>query len=651
MRMSTGGRSPARKSPSLFSSGPGKTKDGTRRAIERMEAEREARRIAMANRKIERAEEEQRNIAAGNPGDVDFIGQVRSWRQDNAPVSRERETFRGKICICVRKRPVSDKERAKKDHDSVTVRNPTVYVHSAKLKVDGITKYLDHNGFAFDHSFDEAGSTEDVYRYTTFPLVEFVVEGRGGRATCFAYGQTGSGKTHTMSGIQTMVAEDIFAMLHLHEEDDDDGRNAQCRRSETTVTVSFYELYGGRCQDLLNERRMLKILEDGKGEVVVTGLEEFEAENPEELMCLVEKGNRLRTTHATEANDTSSRSHAVCQIALRDKNNGRLKGKLSLVDLAGSERGSDTKSHNRQRRTESAEINKSLLALKECIRALDNGGGQSHVPYRSSKLTLVLKDCFTSPLARTTMVATVSPGASSCDHTINTLRYADRVKEKKVLENSSVHGFRFEKNREKFLESCNDFRDFPNGFYHAKNFNNHTISPGKRTKSKQARSVSPFAQSRSESARVSPPTAHIKQHRSNTTCPFRARMSPYKSPRKNPAVSSESNIAISDAAPSSNITVRNSPMQSPARLNLNADASKSFERPKSAKKRSIPLYEEGPSSTEEECTGEEHEVEGDNMDDGFSLDNYFEEEEGLLNLHMNIIQVRKITDTLCQQSL
>mmetsp|Transcript_39669 Transcript_39669/g.92840 ORF Transcript_39669/g.92840 Transcript_39669/m.92840 type:complete len:243 (+) Transcript_39669:916-1644(+) len=234
-----------------------------------------------------------------------------------------------------------------------------------------------------------------------------------------------------MSGIQTMVAEDIFAMLHLHEEDDDDGRNAQCRRSETTVTVSFYELYGGRCQDLLNERRMLKILEDGKGEVVVTGLEEFEAENPEELMCLVEKGNRLRTTHATEANDTSSRSHAVCQIALRDKNNGRLKGKLSLVDLAGSERGSDTKSHNRQRRTESAEINKSLLALKECIRALDNGGGQSHVPYRSSKLTLVLKDCFTSPLARTTMVATVSPGASSCDHTINTLRYADRVKEKK----------------------------------------------------------------------------------------------------------------------------------------------------------------------------------------------------------------------------
>ena len=97
---------------------------------------------------------------------------------------------------------------------------------------------------------------------------------------------------------------------------------------------------------------------------------------------------------------------------------------------AGSERGTDTKSHNRQRRTESSEINTSLLALKECIRALD--GKLAHVPYRASKLTLILKDCFTSSLARTTMIATVSPGASSADHTLNTLRYADRIKEKKV---------------------------------------------------------------------------------------------------------------------------------------------------------------------------------------------------------------------------
>lgn len=113
---------------------------------------------------------------------------------------------------------------------------------------------------------------------------------------------------------------------------------------------------------------------------------------------------------------------------LRDSR-GNLKGKLGLVDLAGSERGSDTKQHNSQRRTESADINTSLLALKECIRAL--GQKSAHVPYRGSKLTLILKDCF-SPDSKTTMVATVSPGASATDHSLNTLRYADRIKEQQA---------------------------------------------------------------------------------------------------------------------------------------------------------------------------------------------------------------------------
>ncbi|GJD06818.1 Kinesin-like protein KIF2C [Galdieria sulphuraria] len=76
---------------------------------------------------------------------------------------------------------------------------------------------------------------------------------------------------------------------------------------------------------------------------------------------------------------------------------------------------------------EGAEINKSLLALKECIRAL--GQNQYHTPFRGSKLTLVLKDSFISADSRTVMIANVSPAASNCEHTLNTLRYADRVKE------------------------------------------------------------------------------------------------------------------------------------------------------------------------------------------------------------------------------
>lgn len=103
-------------------------------------------------------------------------------------------------------------------------------------------------------------------------------------------------------------------------------------------------------------------------------------------------------------------------------------GKLSFIDLAGSERGADRGETDLKTRMEGAEINKSLLALKECIRALDQD--KRHTPFRQSKLTQVLKDSFVGN-SRTCMIATVSPNQSNSEHTLNTLRYADRVKELK----------------------------------------------------------------------------------------------------------------------------------------------------------------------------------------------------------------------------
>lgn len=80
----------------------------------------------------------------------------------------------------------------------------------------------------------------------------------------------------------------------------------------------------------------------------------------------------------------------------------------------------------KQTRIDGAEINKSLLSLKECIRALDQGKG--HTPFRGSKLTMVLKDSFVG-FCRTIMIGNVSPSSASSENTLNTLRYADRVKE------------------------------------------------------------------------------------------------------------------------------------------------------------------------------------------------------------------------------
>lgn len=111
--------------------------------------------------------------------------------------------------------------------------------------------------------------------------------------------------------------------------------------------------------------------------------------------------------------------------------NKKFCGKLILCDLAGSERAADTQSNTRQRRLEGAEINKSLLALKECIRAMN--AKKSHIPFRASKLTLALRDSFMTQnvvSSKIIMIACVCPGSKSSDHTINTLRYADRLKEK-----------------------------------------------------------------------------------------------------------------------------------------------------------------------------------------------------------------------------
>ncbi|EQC32622.1 kinesin family member 2/24 [Saprolegnia diclina VS20] len=416
------GRRPSnpRVTPTKIGKPTTKTKPTTQ-AIAEIEKNREDRRKAMALVKKEREQESLNNERNGTPGDVDFQRMIKQFReQDHQELSH---TSKGemKITICVRKRPVNKREVRVKDYDCITCWHPKVIIHDCKLKVDGITKYLDSNAFAFDHSFDEHTSNATVYKYTAQPLIQFVFN-EGGRATVFAYGQTGSGKTYTMEGIQSQAATDLFAQL-------DKWRDTTGQTLE--LWMSFFEIYGGQCQDLLRQKR-LTIREDGNGEVQIVDLDEVRIHSEAELLQTMQRGNALRTTHATEMNDQSSRSHSICQLHIREAGSMKLHGKLSLIDLAGSERGADTKSHNRQRRMESSEINKSLLALKECFRALDSGGRGAHIPFRASKLTQVLKDSFVNAKARTVMIAAVSPCASSADHTINTLRYADRVKEKAV---------------------------------------------------------------------------------------------------------------------------------------------------------------------------------------------------------------------------
>ncbi|NXQ73999.1 KIF2C protein, partial [Quiscalus mexicanus] len=216
-------------------------------------------------------------------------------------------------------------------------------------------------------------------------------------------------------GIYAFASQDVFLLLN----------QPRYRNQNLEVYVTFFEIYNGKVFDLLNKKAKLRVLEDGKQQVQVVGLQEKPVSCAEDVIKMILMGSACRTSGQTFANASSSRSHACFQIILRRR--GQMIGKFSLVDLAGNERGADTSNADRQTRMEGAEINKSLLALKECIRAL--GQNKSHTPFRESKLTQVLRDSFIGANSRTCMIAMISPGMSSCEYTLNTLRYADRVKE------------------------------------------------------------------------------------------------------------------------------------------------------------------------------------------------------------------------------
>jgi kinesin family member 2/24 len=98
--------------------------------------------------------------------------------------------------VLVRKRPLAKKEIENGEIDCVSSINPRIYIHEAKIKVDGITKYIEDHEFYFDNAFSDRETTEDVYRYSIYPTVNMIMN--KGIVTCFAYGQTGSGKTFTM---------------------------------------------------------------------------------------------------------------------------------------------------------------------------------------------------------------------------------------------------------------------------------------------------------------------------------------------------------------------------------------------------------------------------------------------------------------------
>eukprot|EP00835_Amoeboradix_gromovi_P006199 NODE_686_length_5195_cov_0.321232.p3 type:complete len:338 gc:universal NODE_686_length_5195_cov_0.321232:3188-4201(+) len=309
--------------------------------------------------------------------------------------------------VFIRKRPLLEN-----DEDIVVCENANkLVITDRKNRVD-LTTFEEKQVFYFDRVIDD--KTEDI------PIIEYVSHAMSGNSSLiFCYGQTGSGKSYTMLSKHGLVYTGLSDILTF-----------------CSVSLSIFEIYQNNVHDLLNDRAKCD-LREFQGNMIVKNLvnETIEIKNIEKARQMIEKALESRSTSSTNQNADSSRSHAIIQCKLinsADPNSS--KGVLTFIDLAGSEKAADRGNTSQKIRSEGADINKSLLALKECIRAMDQK--KIHTPFRQSKLTMVLRDGFIGA-ARTLMIACIAPNRGNCEHTLNTLRYADRVKE---LDEEKVNG-------------------------------------------------------------------------------------------------------------------------------------------------------------------------------------------------------------------
>ncbi|KAA8516739.1 hypothetical protein F0562_017063 [Nyssa sinensis] len=302
------------------------------------------------------------------------------------------------VQVLLRCRPFSEDELRNNAPQVVTC---SEYQREVAVSQNIAGKHIDRV-FTFDKVFGPSAQQKDLYEQAVIPIVNEVLEGFN--CTIFAYGQTGTGKTYTMegeckrsksgpngelppgAGVIPRAVKQIFDTL--------EGQNA-----EYSVKVTFLELYNEEITDLLapeeisrvgledKQKKQLPLMEDGKGGVLVRGLEEEIEATPE--------GEEL----------------IKC-------------GKLNLVDLAGSENISRSGAREGRAR-EAGEINKSLLTLGRVINALVEHLG--HIPYRDSKLTRLLRDSL-GGRTKTCIIATVSPAVHCLEETLSTLDYAHRAK-------------------------------------------------------------------------------------------------------------------------------------------------------------------------------------------------------------------------------
>jgi len=330
------------------------------------------------------------------------------------------------IKVCLRIRPMSLQEKSRNDTSCIEpVSNEQLILSHKNLR----------RSYTFNIVFAPESSQEDIFFNCSIDkLIDSALDGYS--VTIFAYGQTGSGKTYTIMGRDDAINEKILSNNKfsgiMPKSIKYIWSTVGNRQQKYYIKVSFLEIYNEQINDLLNPSNTnLQIRWDQKQGFFVEGLLVIECKKPQDIVEIILQGTKNRKKGSHDLNKDSSRSHSILTVYLISEYNSggesyKKYGKISFVDLAGSERLKETNSKGGMLK-ETGNINKSLFVLGKVISSLtDKKNTNQHIPYRDSKLTMLLMDSI-GGTAKTLMIACVSPSSVYSDETMSTLNYASRT--------------------------------------------------------------------------------------------------------------------------------------------------------------------------------------------------------------------------------
>eukprot|EP00931_Biecheleriopsis_adriatica_P118275 TRINITY_DN93712_c0_g1_i1.p1 TRINITY_DN93712_c0_g1~~TRINITY_DN93712_c0_g1_i1.p1 ORF type:complete len:778 (+),score=171.09 TRINITY_DN93712_c0_g1_i1:40-2334(+) len=392
-------------------------------------------------------------LGEGGTPDV-FSKMISDWRLENPPLScneaSDKEAAKpcNGILVAARVRPLLSEgpdAGALEVGDFEVVTAPAasagVVVHSCCMQRDGVTPKVEHKSFQVHRAIGPAQNEELVFKISE-PVVKAAAD-HCVHTTVLCYGQTGSGKTHTVGHLAGHIARYLFSSL-----------------GSKSVVLEAFELKGGAKKMSGSTSQAFSLHADSKPELSLfegadgamhvggsdgvirgqplTSAHCVSASSSEDLLCLFKEAEQRRASRETGRNAASSRTHAFYRFYLAepmpestDDTVQATGACVELVDLAGSESNKDALYHNKSQIDERAKINSSLQALNTCIQK--HVQKSTFVPFRSDKLTQLLRPCFEKRsdaldgVPTVLFVACLSPLASDTQQSVRTLTYTQQL--------------------------------------------------------------------------------------------------------------------------------------------------------------------------------------------------------------------------------